>query len=115
MGVAADPVPTSDELARAMRILGLADDPDHLMKDHSEARRRAELLARLAAGALGYLDGAETAAAMDVDDRADLHRDADRGVAVRSLDLQLARLGWVHHTITRERVRRPDAVADTVT
>jgi hypothetical protein len=98
-----DPLPTVPDLEAVMEILGLAD-PVFIMKDHSDARRRAELLARIAAATVDRLAAAERLADLDVDDRADLHWDADREVAtpprqsldrVRLLDLQLARLAWV--------------------
>jgi hypothetical protein len=115
--------PTSTtELERVMGILGIPGDPVLIMKDHSEARRRAELLAHLAAGIIDHLGPAEARAEMDVEDRADLHWDADCDVvaparrslhSARLLDLQITRLTWVHHAIVRGRGRRPDRVADT--
>jgi hypothetical protein len=117
-----DPLPTVPDLEAVMAILGLAD-PVFIMKDHSEARRRAELLARIAAATVDYLAAAESLADLDVDDRADLHWDADREVAtslrrqldrVRLLDLQLARLAWVHHAVARSRGPRSHQLADTV-
>jgi hypothetical protein len=119
-----DPLPTTADLERVMGMLGIPGDPVYLMKDHSEARRRADLLAHIAAGIVDYLARAEALAEMDVDDRADLHWDADYDVAaasprsldgVRLLDLQLARLTWVHHAIMRGCGSRPHQVADTVT
>ncbi|HEY6592821.1 MAG TPA: hypothetical protein VI011_01745 [Asanoa sp.] len=93
------------------------------MKDHSDARRRADMLARIAAATIGHLATAETLADLDVDDRADLHWEADRDIAalpgrspagVRLLDLQLARLTWVHHAVARSREPRSHHLADTV-
>ena len=98
---AADPLPTTADLERVMGILGIPGDPVYIMKDHSDARRRAELLAHLAAGIVDYLGPAEALAELDLEDRADLHWDADCDIAapsrrsldgVRLLDLQLARL-----------------------
>ncbi|HEV8175868.1 MAG TPA: hypothetical protein VGP91_19680 [Actinoplanes sp.] len=105
-----------------MEILGLGD-PVFIMKDHSDARRRADLLARIAAATISHLAAAETLAGLDVDDRADLHWEADRDIAalpgrspdgVRLLDLQLARLAWVHHSVARSREPRSHHLADTV-
>jgi hypothetical protein len=119
----ADPGPTTADLERIMGILGIPGDPVYIMKDHAEARRRAELLARVSAGIVDCLGRAEALANMDLEDRADLHWDADRNIAARSrrsldhvrlLDLQLARLAWVHHAIVRGRGPRPYPVADTV-
>jgi len=116
-----DPTSTAD-LERVMGILGIPGDPVLIMKDHSDARRRAELLAHIAAGIVDLLGPAEIRAEMDVEDRADLHWDADCDVAApvrpslrdaRLLDLQITRLTWVHHAIVRGRGRRPDPVADT--
>jgi hypothetical protein len=120
---AANPLPTTADLEVVMGILGIAGDPVYIMKDHSDARRRAELLARLAAGIVDLLGPAEALADLDLEDRAELHWDADCDIAapsrraldgVRLLDLQLARLGWVHHAIVRVRGPRPYQVADTV-
>jgi hypothetical protein len=117
-----DPLPTVPDLEAVMEILGLAD-PVFIMKDHSDARRRAELLARIAAATVDRLAAAERLADLDVDDRADLHWDADREVAtpprqsldrVRLLDLQLARLAWVHHAVARSRGPQSHQLADTV-
>jgi hypothetical protein len=115
MVIAADPSPTAEQLARIAAELGVADDPVYLTKDHSEARQRADLLAHIAAGIVAQLTRAE--AGMAVDECADLHWDADRAVAAgRSpLDLQITRLAWVHHAITRTRGPRQHPVADTVT
>jgi hypothetical protein len=111
----AAPVPGTADLARAMALLGLPDDPLYVMKDHAEARGRAELLARIAAGVIDLLGGAEASAGLAVDDRADLHCAADREVAgPHPLDLQLTRLAWVQHVIARDRGPRPDLVGDTV-
>jgi hypothetical protein len=120
---AADPLPTIADLERIMGMLGIPGDPVYIMKDHTDARRRAELLAHLAAGIVDCLGPAEALADLDLEDRADLHWDADCDIAapsrrsldgVRLLDLQLARLTWVHHAIVRGRGPRPYEVADTV-
>ena len=79
-GLLGHPLPTVPDLEAVMEILGLAD-PVFIMEDHSDARRRAELLARIAAATVDHLAAAERLADLDVDDRADLHWDADREVA----------------------------------
>jgi hypothetical protein len=120
---AAEPLPTTADLERVMGILGIPGDPVYIMKDHPDARRRADLLAHVAAGTIARLGPAETGADLDVDERVDLHWEADRDIAAtwpgslraaRLLDLQIARLSWVQHAVLRERGRRPDPVADTV-
>jgi hypothetical protein len=117
-----DSLPSIPDLETMMGLLGLGD-PLFIMKDHPDARRRAELLARIAAATVDRLAAAETLADLDVDDRANLHWEADREVAtpprrpldqVRLLDLQLARLAWVHHAIARSRGPRSHQPADTV-
>jgi hypothetical protein len=117
-----DSLPTVPDLEAVMALLGLTD-PVYVMKDHPDARRRAELLARIAAAAVDYLATAETLAGLDVDDRADLHWAADREVAtaqrrsldrVRLLDLQLARLAWVHHAVVRSRGPRAHQLTDSI-
>jgi len=113
MVVAADPSPTSEQLAGIAAVLGVVDDPVYLTKDHYETRQRAELLAHIAAGIVAQLTRAE--AGMDVDDRADLHWNADRAAGHPSIDLQITRLAWAHHAITRTRGPRQHPVADTVT
>jgi hypothetical protein len=115
-----DHVPDTADLARVMALLGLPGDPLFIVKDHGAARGRAELLAHIAAGITALAARAEADAGLDVDDRADLHAAADRGVADRGgaeappLDLQLARLAWVQHVVARGRGPRPDLVPDTV-
>jgi hypothetical protein len=110
-----DEIPRAADLARVMALLGLTGDPLYIVKDHTVARGRAELLARIAAGVVNLLGPAETSAGLAVDDRADLHWSADREVAgERPLDPQLARLAWVQHVIARGRGPRPDLVSDTV-
>src|SRR5262249_53686786 len=76
-------------------------------------RQRAELLARVAAAVVDQLGPAEARAGLDVDDRADLHRTADRDVAApsRQFDLQLARLAWVQPAVMRRPGRHPDPFA----
>jgi hypothetical protein len=103
------------DLALAMDLLGIAGDPVLIMRDHPDARRRAELLAHIAAGIAGLLPDAEAAAELDVEDRIDLHARADAGTPTDPLELQLARLAWVHHAVARRRGPRPHPVADTVT
>jgi hypothetical protein len=114
--------PRTADLARVMALLGLPGDPRYIVKDHTVARGRAELLAHIAAGVVNLLGPAETSAGLAVDDRADLHWTADRDVTgerdvngERALDLQLARLAWVQHVIARGRGPRPDLVSDAVT
>ena len=107
--------PSIGDLERVMALLGVPGDPVFILKDHDDARRRAELLARIAATVVDQLGVAEAAAGLDLDDRADLHRDADHDAApARQLDLQLARLTWVQHAMIRRRGRHPDPVPDTV-
>jgi hypothetical protein len=120
-GIAA-PLPSTFDLEQAMGILGIPSDPVYIMKDHPDARRRAELLARIAAWVVVYLRHAERLADLSVDDCADLHWEADLDVAgpsrqsvdaPRLLNLQIARLAWVHHAIARARERRSHSVVDT--
>jgi hypothetical protein len=107
--------PRTADLVRVMALLGLPGDPRYIVKDHTVARGRAELLAHIAAGVVNLLGPAETSAGLAVDDRADLHWAADRDVnGERPLDLQLARLAWVQQVIARGRGPRPDLVSDTV-
>ena len=124
-GTAVDPVlgnaipdsaiPDTADLARVMALLGLPGDPLFIVKDHSVARGRAELLARIAAGVTGLTARAEADAGLDVEDRADLHSAADRDDSgAPTLDLQLSRLAWVQHVVARGRGPRPDLVPDTV-
>jgi hypothetical protein len=111
------PLSTVEDLLRAMTILGVPGDPLLIMRDHSEERRRVELSAHLAAALVARLGRLEAQAGLDVDDRTDLYWHADRDVtapAGRPRDLHLARLGWVHHAMVRDRERRADPVADTV-
>lgn len=111
----AEQVPRTADLARVMALLGLPADPRYILKDHTVARGRAELLAHIAAGVVNLLGSAEASAGLAVDDRADLHWTADRDVTgERPLDLQLARLAWVQHVIARGRGPRPDLVSDAV-
>jgi hypothetical protein len=98
-----------------MALLGLWRDPTYLVKDHSPARGRAELLAHIATRVTELLELAEADAEMAVDDRADLHWEADHQAAgARSLDLQLARLAWAQHVVARGRGGGPNLVGDTV-
>jgi hypothetical protein len=117
-------LPDPARLAQAMELLGVPGDPAYLMKDHPEAVRRAELLAHLSAWLVNQLRQAEALADLGVDDAADLHWRADLDVAGpsrqsmdtrRLLNLQLARLAWVHHSVSRSRGNTaPDSVAGTV-
>lgn len=110
------PLPSTDDLLRVMTILGIPGDPLYIMKDHADERRRAELLAHIVAALVDRLDALEALAGLDVDDRADLHWQADRDAAGpgRTARLQAARLAWVQHSVARQRGRRPDPVADAV-
>jgi hypothetical protein len=109
-------LPSTEDLLRVIAILGVAGDPRYIMKDHTDERRRAELLAHIAAALVDRLEALETLAGLDVDDRADLHWQADRDAAgPGGVDrLQAARLAWVQQVVTRRRGRRPDPVADAV-
>jgi hypothetical protein len=109
--------PTTSDLKSVMGVLRMPGDPAYLLKDHADARGRAELLAHIAAWVGACLTRAEAHAGLSVDDRADLHWRADATVASRTrrpsdpdrvLGLQIDRLTWVHHTITRARPERPD-------
>lgn len=114
-GAVAEQVPSTADLARVVALLGLPTDPRYILKDHTVARGRAELLAHIAAGVVGLLGPAETGAGLAVDDRADLHWTADRDVTgERPLDLQLQRLAWVQQVVARGRGPRPDLVSDAV-
>jgi hypothetical protein len=111
----AETLPEAADLARVLALLGLSRDPMYLLKDHSPARGRAELLAHIATRATELLELAEAGAEMAVDDRADLHWEADHQAAgTLPLDLQLARLAWAHQVIARGRGGRPGLVGDTV-
>jgi hypothetical protein len=116
-------LPEPERVAQAMELLGVPGDPIYLMKDHPEAVCRAELLAHLSAWLVNQLRQAEALADLSVDEAADLHWSADLDVAgpsPRSMDvrrllsLQLARLSWVHHTVSRSRGPASDRTADTV-
>ncbi|GAA4260226.1 hypothetical protein [Dactylosporangium darangshiense] len=109
-------LPSTDDLLRAMTILGIPGDPLYIMKDHDDERRRAELLAHISAALVDRLETLETLAGLGVDDRADLHWQADRDAAGpgRADRLQAARLAWVQQSVARQRGRRPDAHADAV-
>jgi hypothetical protein len=113
--VLADPVPDAADLARVMALLGFSSDPKYLVKDHSPERGRAELLAHIASRVTELVECAEADAEMAVDDRADLHWEADRRPAgTHPLDLQLTRLAWVQQVVARARGRRPDLARDSV-
>ena len=123
LAAAVDSLPTTADLERVMTMLGIPGDPLCITKDHSDVRQRAGLLAHLSAGIVGYLGRAEALADLNVDERAELYWDADREAAgpsprapdgVALLDLQLARLVWVQHTMVRGRGPHPDPTADTV-
>ena len=109
-------LPSTDDLLRVVTILGIAGDPLYIMKDHTDERRRAELLAHLTAALVDRLEALETLAGLGVDDRADLHWQADRDAAGpgRADRLHAARLAWVQQCVARERGRRPDPHADAV-
>jgi hypothetical protein len=108
-------VPSTEDLLRVMTILGVPGDPLSIMKDHTEERCRADLLAYVAAAVTEQAGAAEAIAGLDVDDRVDLHWAADRAVAGDALlALQLARLGWVHQVLVRTRGPHQDAEVDTV-
>ncbi|MFI5909988.1 hypothetical protein [Dactylosporangium sp. NPDC051541] len=111
-----EPLPTTDDLLRAMTVLGIPGDPVYIMRDLDPDSRRAHLLAHITAALTDRQESLESRAALSVDDRADLHHAADRAAAgPAGLDrLQAARLAWVQHTMTRSRGRRPDPVADAV-
>jgi hypothetical protein len=113
---AVDGLPSTEDLLRVMTVLGLRGDPLCIMKDHTDERRRAELLAHIAAALVDRLAALETLAGLDVDDRADLHWQADLDAvgAGRTRQQQAARLAWVHHCVARERGNDPDPVAETV-
>ncbi|WP_432824853.1 hypothetical protein [Dactylosporangium sp. CA-092794] len=110
------PLPSTEDLLRVMTILGIPGDPLYIMKDHADDRRRAELLAHIAAALVDRLEALETLAGLDVEDRADLHWQADRDAAGAGPTdrLQAARLAWVQQSVTRQRGRRPDPVDDAV-
>jgi hypothetical protein len=111
-----EPLPSTDDLLRAMTVLGIAGDPLYIMQDLDPDRRRAHLLAHIAAALVGRQERLETLAGLDVEDRADLHWAADRAAAgPGGVDrLTAARLAWTQHTVARQRGRRPDPVADAV-
>jgi hypothetical protein len=107
-------LPSTEDLLRVMAILGVPGDPLTIMKDHTEERRRAELLAYVAAAVTEQVGAAETGAGLDVDDKVDLHWQADRAVAGdEMLALQRARLAWVHHALVRTRGPHQDREVDT--
>ncbi|WP_433075381.1 hypothetical protein ACQP1P_29115 [Dactylosporangium sp. CA-052675] len=109
-------LPGTDDLLRAMTVLGIPGDPRYIMRDLDPDRRRAHLLAHLTAALVDRQESLETLAGLDVEDRADLHWAADRATAGAGgvERLERARLAWVQHTVARRRGRRPDPVADAV-
>jgi hypothetical protein len=109
-------LPTTGDLLRVMTILGIPGDPLYIMKDHTDEHRRAALMARIAAALVDLLEVTETDAGLCVDDRADLHwqADCDAAGAGRTTELQTARLAWAQHSVGRARGVRSDPVADTV-
>ncbi|GAA3453173.1 hypothetical protein GCM10018962_50060 [Dactylosporangium matsuzakiense] len=111
-----EPLPSTDDLLRAMTVLAIPGDPLSIMQDLDADRRRAHLLAHIGAALVERQESLESRAGLSVDDRADLHFAADRAAAGGSgLDrLQAARLAWVQQSVTRQRGRRPDPVADAV-
>jgi hypothetical protein len=66
-------VPSTADLEQMMRILGLPGDSFSITKDHTDARCRAELLARLSAGIFDRLGSAEARADLDLEERPGLH------------------------------------------
>jgi hypothetical protein len=107
-------VPPTEDLLRVMTILGVPGDPLTIMKDHTEERRRAELLAYVAAAVTEQCGNAELAAGLGVDDKVDLHWQADRAVARDDLlALERTRLAWVHHALVRMRGPHQDREVDT--
>ncbi|WP_432971616.1 hypothetical protein [Dactylosporangium sp. CA-233914] len=107
------PLPSTDDLLRAMTVLGIAGDPLYIMRDLDPDRRRAHLLAHICAALVARQEALESLAGLEVDDRADLHWEADRAAGDVEA-LQAARLAWVQHIVARQRGRRPDPVADAV-
>jgi hypothetical protein len=107
-------VPSTEDLLRVMTILGVPGDPLTIMKDHTEERRRAELLAYVAAAVTEQCGAAESEAGLGVDDKVDLHWQADRAVARDDLlALERTRLAWVHHALVRTRGPHQDCEVDT--
>jgi hypothetical protein len=104
----------STHLERALVLLDVPADPAYVVKDHDEARRRAELLARLAAWTTCELRQAERLAGLGIDDCADLHCDADREIDADLFDAQVARLAWVQHAMIRARGTHTDDLTDTI-
>src|SRR3954451_5687737 len=76
-----EPLPSTDDLLRAMTVLGIAGDPLYIMRDLGPDRRRAHLLAHIAAALVDRQERLEPLAGLDVEDRADLHWAADRAAA----------------------------------
>src|SRR5258707_13309330 len=98
-----------------MTILGIPGDPLYIMKDHTDERRRAELLAYVAAAVVGRLRAAEDLAGLDVDERAALHRRGDRAVARPGgpgAHLPGAPLAPVHHPAMPQRGTGAEPGAD---
>ena len=108
---------TTADLARAMALLGVEDEPLYLLRDHDELRGRAELYARVAAAAVDGCRRAEALAGLAVDDAADMHRAADEAAvgAAGLAALQRARIAWAQHTVERGRGPRPDPLVEAVT
>lgn len=109
---AVQPMPAVTDLGRAMRLLGVPIDPMYVMKDHPDKLCRTEMLARIAAWSTVLLQRAASLAELSTDDLVDLHGAADRDVTGPSgrpydagpeLNLQIARLAWAHHSISRTR------------
>ncbi|MFB9186524.1 hypothetical protein ACFFX1_51095 [Dactylosporangium sucinum] len=101
--------PTTDDLLRAMTVLGVPGDPLYIMRDLDDEHRRLALLAHLTAALEAHLASAEDRSDLGVEDLADLHWDADRAAASA---LRRARLARVQHTVWRERGKQPDPVRD---
>jgi hypothetical protein len=116
--------PTTSDLISVMGVLRIPGDPAYLLKDHVDARGRAELLAHISAWTVACLRQAETDAGLSVDDSAELHWRADLAVASDAhrpsdlnhlLSLQTDRLAWVHHAIAQARAKRSDYVLEAAT
>ncbi|MET7398748.1 hypothetical protein ABZS66_35185 [Dactylosporangium sp. NPDC005572] len=101
--------PTTDDLLRAMTVLGVPGDPLYIMRDLDDEHRRLALLAHLTAALEAHLAAAEDRSDLGVEDLADLHWDADRAAAAR---LRRARLARVQHGLWRGRGQRADPVTD---
>ncbi|WP_238007937.1 hypothetical protein KZZ52_30505 [Dactylosporangium sp. AC04546] len=104
--------PTTDDLLRAMAVLGAPGDPLYIMRDLDDEHRRLALLAHLTAALEAHLAAAEERSDLGVEDLADLHWDADRAAAAPLRRAQVARLARVQHGLWRERGKHADPVTD---